>query len=79
MFLNNFLVVLNQRVVCIVDMERNRFIEKIYPYEKLVFEKMWIVKDKFYFLYRNKELGKNDTLVFDTETFAFKNTIINDN
>ncbi|BAP31042.1 uncharacterized protein CHSO_2005 [Chryseobacterium sp. StRB126] len=40
LFLNDFLIVLNQRVICIVDMVKNRFIEEIYSYQKLVFEKM---------------------------------------
>ncbi|RXM65588.1 hypothetical protein [Chryseobacterium sp. CH1] len=74
LFLNDFLIVLNQRVICIVDMDKNRFIEKIYPYQKLVFEKMWIVKNKIFFLYKDKELDKSDTLIFNTEAYAFENT-----
>ncbi|MGM5631024.1 hypothetical protein O2K51_08990 [Apibacter raozihei] len=74
LFLNNFLIVLNQRVICIVDLENNRFIEEIYPYQKLVFEKTWMVKNKIYFLYEDKELEKSNTLIFNTEAYDFEST-----
>ncbi|TWP29236.1 hypothetical protein ETU08_08100 [Apibacter muscae] len=72
-FISNHLVVLHERAIYIVDIEKKELFQKIYPYQQRKFHKIISDQQEIKFLYKDKTTDQTGILRYTIQTKTLNN------